>query len=201
VPPPPTAKLAAACRQLLDAAGDRSPRVAWAGVELRLYRDLVYCLPLRSPVDPRWSADWRIEEPLSLPGGDELRAVPDLGCGVRAAVLSPSPRLLVRFRRGGERCQPDGRRHSRDLKRWFQAHGVPPWERERMPLLYLGEALLAIGDRWVCAPYAAAAGEPGYRIEWRPAGGAASGLAREAGSGRWGRPSEAGRVVEQGPIW
>src|SRR5690606_29132913 len=35
----------------------------------------------------------------------------------------------VRFRKGGERCQPVGRAHSQTLKKLFQEFHIPPWER------------------------------------------------------------------------
>jgi tRNA(Ile)-lysidine synthase len=41
---------------------------------------------------------------------------------------------------------------------------MPPWERKRLPLLYVGEDLAAVGDRWVCEPYAAQASEPSVRL-------------------------------------
>ena len=48
------------------------------------------------------------------------------------------------LRSGGERLQLHPRRPRRTLKNLFQEAGVPPWERERLPLLYCGDAL-AVG--------------------------------------------------------
>ena len=44
---------------------------------------------------------------------------------------------------------------------------MAPWWRERLPLLYSGDQLVAVADLWVCAPYAAAAGEAGWQIRWQ----------------------------------
>jgi tRNA(Ile)-lysidine synthase len=56
--------------------------------------------------------------------------------------------LCLRTRRGGERLLT-GAGHHKDLKHLFQEHGVPPWWRDRLPLLFLrsgaGEELLAVG--------------------------------------------------------
>jgi tRNA(Ile)-lysidine synthase len=57
-----------------------------------------------------------------------------------------------------------GRRHHHKLKKLLQAAGVPPWERRRLPLIFVGAELAAVADRWVCAPFAARDGEPGVQI-------------------------------------
>ncbi|MFY0664184.1 MAG: tRNA lysidine(34) synthetase TilS [Natronospirillum sp.] len=59
--------------------------------------------------------------------------------------------LSIRFRVGGERFHPAGRSGSRDLKRLLQEWQVPPWLRDRVPLFYVGERLLAVGH--VAAKY------------------------------------------------
>lgn len=73
--------------------------------------------------------------------------------------------LVVRFRRGGERCRLPGREHHSSLKNIFQEHGIPPWDRRTMPLIYVDDSLAAIGDRWYCEPFAARAGEPAWDLE------------------------------------
>jgi len=61
-------------------------------------------------------------------------------------------------------CRLAGNRYRRSLKKLLQESAVPPWERARLPLLYVGEDLAAVGDRWVCEPYAALASEPSVRL-------------------------------------
>ncbi|MCW8874871.1 MAG: tRNA lysidine(34) synthetase TilS, partial [Gammaproteobacteria bacterium] len=60
-----------------------------------------------------------------------------------------------------------GRGHHHALKQLLQESGVPPWERERLPLLYLGEELVAVADLWVAAGHQAGPGEAGWKIHWR----------------------------------
>ena len=60
----------------------------------------------------------------------------------------------MRARRGGERIQLPGRKHSHALKKMLQQLGVPPWERERLPLVFSAdEELLAVGDVLVSARF------------------------------------------------
>ena len=109
--------------------------------------------PLALPWDPA--------APLDIPAlGARLRAVPAVGAGLARARIGPN-QLTVRLRRGGESCRLPGREHHHKLKKLFQEAGVPPWERRRLPLIYVNDDLAAIGDRWVCEPYAARADEPG----------------------------------------
>jgi tRNA(Ile)-lysidine synthase len=72
----------------------------------------------------------------------------------------------VRNRRGGERCRPLGRAHSQTLKKLLQEYAVPPWLRDRLPLIYCGDELAAVGDIWICEGFETAAGAAGWRIEW-----------------------------------
>ena len=54
----------------------------------------------------------------------------------------------IRFRQGGERFTYGEGQQSKRLKSWMQEHAVPPWLRGRLPLLYEGSRLCAIGDYW-----------------------------------------------------
>ena len=64
----------------------------------------------------------------------------------------------MRLRSGGERLQPDPKRPRRTLKNLFQEAGVPPWERERLPLLFCGDELVWVPGLGVDARYPGARG-------------------------------------------
>ena len=74
--------------------------------------------------------------------------------------------LEVRFRTGGERCRPSGRGQSQRLKKLLQEVQLPPWRRERLPLLYLDGELAAVADLWLCHGFEDALS--GRRIDWQP---------------------------------
>ena len=145
---------------------DRLPRtrhamIRWGGAELRRYRDMLVLHPPGPAPEPAGEIVWDGSNPLLLPAtGQQLRFAPVQGAGLARTRLEGAT-LQVRFRQGGERCRLPGRPHHHKLKKLLQAAGVPPWERARLPLLYVNDALAAIGDRWVCEPYAARADEPG----------------------------------------
>lgn len=164
LPLPTTRHLDRVLGDVVAAGEDRTPLVRWHGAEVRRYRNQVYAMPPLAPHDARAVLDWRLPEPLVLPAG-RLEAEAATGAGLRAAVC-PTDRVEVRFRQGGERCHLAGRRNSQALKKLLQAHGVPPWLRDRIPLIYIGDQLAAVGDRWVCGPFLAEPDEPGWVLRW-----------------------------------
>jgi tRNA(Ile)-lysidine synthase len=99
--------------------------------------------------------------------GGTLRFKPATGVGLAARALGGRP-VEVRLRAGGERFQPDGRRPRRMLKTLLQESGIPPWERERLPLLYCAGKLVAVPGIGVAAGAAAAPGERAWTVSWAP---------------------------------
>jgi tRNA(Ile)-lysidine synthase len=146
-------------QEILPARPDAEPHVAWPGAEVRRYRDDLHALWPLAPL-PAAELPWTADAPLALSDGRILVAVPAAGLGLSAARCAGA-RITVRFRAGGERCAPVGRGHSHELKKLFQEAGVPPWERERVPLLFVDGVLAQVLGYWICEPFAAAAGEAG----------------------------------------
>jgi tRNA(Ile)-lysidine synthase len=151
---------------LLEAHADSHALVQWPSGEGRVFRDALYFgppLPPGSP--PDYSARLGAADAWTGPEGRlELVSAP-AGHGLPESWLAAG--LTLRFRAGGERFRPRGRQHHHTLKDLFQEDGVVPWMRARVPLLYRGEALVAIGDLWVSADDdVAPASEPRWRVQW-----------------------------------
>ena len=138
--------------------------IRWAGAELHRYRDTLVLLPPQTEPASEWEESWDPAVPLAIPGtGWRLRAQAAVGAGLGQARLQHRE-LRVRLRRGGESCRLPGREHRHKLKKMLQDAGVPPWERARLPLVYVDGELAAVADRWVCEPYAARPGEPSFML-------------------------------------
>lgn len=153
---------------VLRAGWDREPCVTWPGAQLRRYRNGLYAMKPLAPVAAGTSLEWRPDEgPLQLPyEAGELHAHRARGRGLRYEP-GQGP-LRIRFRQGGERCRPAGAAHTRTVKALFQERGVPPWERDRTPFLYMmDDTLAAVADRWICADHAVGTEEIGLVLEWR----------------------------------
>ncbi len=169
LPPLPGNGVARVESDLLHPAADAEAAFAWSGACLRRWRQWLHASPSRAPLDDTWQATWDGSQPLALPGGGWLR--------LEGAAAFDSP-LGVRSRRGGERIRLPGRGHHHALKHVLQDLGVPPWERERLPLLVAADGeVRAAGDRVVGATLAAWLREHDARLAWAPvtAGDARSG--------------------------
>jgi tRNA(Ile)-lysidine synthase len=149
LPMPSRTQLTRFDQDMIDSRPDSTPCLHWLGAELRRYREDLYAIPPLAPHDHTQEIRWNLKE--------ELR-IPHLGVTLNIEVLkdqgfdlkSSRGVAVIRFRRGGERCQPKGRSYHHALKKLFQDAGVPPWERNRIPLIYVDEQLVAVWGYWVC---------------------------------------------------
>ncbi|MGA7801603.1 MAG: tRNA lysidine(34) synthetase TilS, partial [Gammaproteobacteria bacterium] len=163
---PPAAVLGHILQDMAQARSDAGPLVRWNGGEVRRYRDQLYALSGLPAFDAAAEFSWQPAQPLDLPSAvGTLEALPTAGAGL-AARFALDGGLRVRFRRGGEMLRPSGRTHRRALKKLFQEAGVPPWERERIPLVYVDGELGAVAGFWVCDGFQAMGGEPGLVLRW-----------------------------------
>lgn len=168
LPLPNAAHIKHILTDIVMAAPDSNPLVHWPGAEVRRYRDLIYVMQPLMPHDPSQIIAWDLSGPLTLPSGlGELSYTRAQGAGIKAT-LCQDQTITVRFRRGGERCRPVGRQHSHELRKLFQERGIPPWQRDRVPLIYIDEQLAAVVGLWVCHPLQAVEHETGFILQMCP---------------------------------
>ena len=155
----------ASCQQILDqvimAGSNADPELRWADVVLRRYRGVLY-IEKYYVEDNRWQQSWDFSSPLTLPGGDTLQAQSVEGQGL--SLPAEQSRVSVRFRQGGEKCQLPGRRHRHELKKLLQEWGVPPWQRDRIPLICIDDQVAQVVGYSLCEPFIASAGQIGHEI-------------------------------------
>ncbi len=164
-PLPSSKKLSRIEREAVHGRTDANPLIAWGGWEVRRYRDRLWLGRSLPTCASTTTLVWQDRTRLLLPVGLGT-LVAESGPGGIDSERWGRARIEVRFRQGGERCQPAGQAHHRPLKKLFQEWGVPPSERGRQPLVYLDGELAAIPGRLVCQPFAAAAGEESMVIRW-----------------------------------
>ena len=144
---------------LLSARLDAEARFDWAGARVQRWRNRLYAAPLREALPNDFACEWDGRAPLQLPTGDLLEL---------AGAEAFDTCVRVHARHGGERIALPRRSHRHALKQVLLQHGVPPWERARMPLLSAADGeLLAAGDAIVSARLDAWLGERGARLHWR----------------------------------
>lgn len=125
---------------MLNAAPDTMPEINGARFALRRFRDHIYRIHrFPGPV----AADQ-----ILVPGEPLRDGEFTIHLSASAAPDEPANRFRLTHREGGERVRlyPGG--PARALKKWLQEQGVPPWERERLPLIYCRDELVAVGDLW-----------------------------------------------------
>ena len=123
---------------MFHAEQDKEPALAWGQCELRRYAARLYLLSRLTGVST--SLHCINSHRVSLPGGGVLSLPKSLDL----------TSLSIRFRQGGERCKPLARNHSQQLKKLLQEYKLEPWLRDRVPLLYASDELIAVGDLFVC---------------------------------------------------
>ncbi len=162
LPLPGAARLAAILDSVLQAREDAQPVVQWEGGEVRRYRGKLYLLPPLG--EQAWPSEGRPLAPghVSLGHGmGSLRLAPGAARGLSGAIVERG--LSIHMRRGGEEIKPAGQAHTKKLKKLLQEKGIVPWMRDRLPLIYAGDELVAVADLWLAA---GAASEPGTAVCW-----------------------------------
>ena len=152
--------------EVLLAAVDASPLVEWGEVEVRRYRDELYALSASSAKDVAESflqQPWNLDKPFILPDGSTLQIKQTQGKGLKQSLAKRSD-VSVGFRQGGEDCRPVGRGHRHSLKKLMQEWGIPPWQRDHIPLLFVGDEPAQVVGYCLCEPFQAEPDEIGLFI-------------------------------------
>lgn len=142
---------------------DAQPRLRLGQHEIRRYRQQLYWLPLW-PSLRDWVIPWRdLTRPLTLPQDlGSLQAGLQRTGGLR--LPRPDELVSVRFQAQGY-FHLVGRAGGREMKKVWQEKGVPPWQRERIPLIYYNQTLISAPGFFVTREGDAGAA-PGWLACW-----------------------------------
>lgn len=141
---PSSAVLRGIIDEVCLAKQDSVPMMAYADVEIRRFQDKLYIMsPLRAHdasqiIECNNTADLKINDHIVL------RWQQQNGLGLQEEIIAAG--LTVQFRQGGEQIQLPNHSQHKSLKQLFQEWQVPPWQRDRIPLLFNGEDLVAVAD-------------------------------------------------------
>ncbi len=163
-PMPQTVQLDQMLHQLLDAREDATVCVTFGGWQVRRYQNKAYAFPAPGEFDPHFVLAWNGETELAWPAlNTRLIFTPTQGQGISLHKLRQAP-VTLRLRSGGETLRPHPKAATRSLKNLLQQHLIPPWQRERLPLLYCGEELVSVVGVAVAAEYQATDAESGIVV-------------------------------------
>jgi tRNA(Ile)-lysidine synthase len=164
---PEADRLQEGLRQLFEAGDDAAVRVMLGTIELRRYAGRAYLLPLLPCPLQEFRRAWDGRRAWPLPElGGTLHFARKQGAGIACARVRAQD-LELRLRQGGEKLRLHAQGHTRSLKNLLQEAHLPPWERERLPLLYCAGTLVAVPGLGVASAWEADSAEPGWQISWR----------------------------------
>ena len=89
-----------------------------------------------------------------LPNGHQLTFKKVKGRGINIKFLNDQ-KLKIRNRQGGEFFKPDSKRPTKKIKQLLQESDVPPWERENLPLIFVGDDLAFVPNFGIDQKYQA----------------------------------------------
>ena len=148
-------------QSVLPAAEDAAPLVLWGNTEIRRYQDTLYVLKALNSHEIHHVYAWDGEQPLFIETLNmELSLTQTAGKGLQQDVVARG--MTVRFRQGGEQLRPDGRQHTHSLKKLMQEAGIPPWQRNRIPLIYIGHQLACVCGYWVADIFSVSEDQQGW---------------------------------------
>jgi tRNA(Ile)-lysidine synthase len=146
---------------VLPAAEDAAPLVLWGNTEIRRYQDTLYILQALNSHEIHHVYAWDGEQPLFIETLNlELCLKQAAGKGLQQDVVARG--MTVRFRQGGEQLRPRGRQHTHSLKKLMQEAGIPPWQRNRIPLIYIDHQLACVCGYWVADSFSVSEDQQGW---------------------------------------
>lgn len=147
---------------MVDARHDSQPLVTWNNTQIRRYRGNIYLMHALPHLDSTVAYTWTLPGSLDIKVG-RLEAKQVTGKGIKTVALVDNI-IDVRFRHGGEEIQPVDKKETHKLKKMYQQAGIPPWKRDRIPLLYINDELASVAGYWIDQKYHACDNEPGWVI-------------------------------------
>ena len=128
-------------RQVLTAKKDAELKIQLSKeFEIRRYQDEIYIVPKNLQTNKNYEMTWAGESEIILPNGQKLTFKKAKGRGINLKFLDHQ-KLKIRNRQGGESFKLDSKRPTKKIKQLLQESDLPPWERDFLPLFFVGDDL------------------------------------------------------------
>jgi tRNA(Ile)-lysidine synthase len=168
-PMPQNVQLDDMLRQLCGAREDATVCIAYGDRQIRRYGNRVYVLHAVGEFDRDFMLTWHGEAELDWPALHSWLSFRQVNSnGISLAKLQLAP-VTLRFRKGGEILRPHPEAATRTLKNLLQENKIPPWHRDRLPLLYCGEELVSVPGLAIAEEYLSDGHEAAILVELRGA--------------------------------
>ncbi|CAD6511742.1 tRNA lysidine(34) synthetase TilS [Candidatus Profftia tarda] len=162
VMPPSKKQLQRVWFEVAMARLDAKPQLKLGEYQIRRYHQHLYLLPMLTVLKEK-VIQWNPDTILLLPDGLGTLQLDHRGICVRQPKVNEV--VSLRFTAHSRICIIN-RTHSKQIKKIWREHNIPPWERERTPMLYYGEELIAILGICITKNGEAMVHEPFWKINW-----------------------------------
>jgi len=151
--------------EVIHASESRNPEIRGGDYSIRRYRNKLFCLTPTSTNQSNAELAW-------LPGSKQIvlqdsskLIISDCKQGIPQEIWDAAE-IVIKFRQGTEKIKLPGREGRHTLKKLYQEKGIPPWERNSIPLIYLNNQLAAIANLWISAGFFIDQQQSCYQIDW-----------------------------------
>lgn len=156
-------------RQLETAGPESSPSLRLGPLVFREYREGLFLVPLPGRDDAGVPESQLWDGTSVNIHGPDIELIPErkMASGLRASLLDDGV-VELRWRRGSTRVTLQGRGpHRHALRKILQELSMPPWERERIPLIFINGQFACMPQVVIEESCRAGAGEVGLEIHLR----------------------------------
>lgn len=149
-------------RDVIAARDDANPVLQLEQYQLRRFADALYVLTAQQCTPVKQSLFWHSEPEVILAG--QSGSLHFATQPAKQALPLRAGKVEVVFGQLNLRFKPVAAAHSKPLKQWFKLWQVPPWQRQRVPLLLVdGQLQLVAGYSSAVAPEQAS-----HWVSWHP---------------------------------
>jgi len=151
-------------RQVLTAKKDAALKIELSkDYEIRRYKDEIYLVHKNKQTHKNYEIVWNGESEILLPNGTKLKFKKVKGKGISLEKMK-NKKLIISNRKGGESFKPDEKRPTKKIKQILQESDLPPWERESLPLIFVGDELASVPNFGVDIQYQTKLNEIGLKV-------------------------------------
>ena len=131
-------------RQVLTAKKDATLKIELSkDYEIRRYKDEIYLVQKNQKTQKNYEIIWAGEPEILLPNGSKLKFKKVKGRGISFTKIKDK-KIIISNRKGGEFFKPDSKRPTKKVKQLLQESDLPPWERENLPMIFVGNELASV---------------------------------------------------------
>lgn len=143
-PAPSEIKLQHIISDVIESSIHTQPIIHWQQTEIRRYQDAIYIMFPLPAHNKKMVVNWtNLNMPLVL--DNELGTLqPNDLAELKPLLLTHNIAVTVSFRQGGEKIRPQKNHYRRSLKKLMQEATIPPWQRQRIPLIYANNQLIQV---------------------------------------------------------